>query len=318
MNEEGREADPQSVRAAAVDWWVRVKMGALSRDERAAFEAWLSSDQGHKAAFEDISGFTFYLETFGAPTLRMPGAPRPARGARAALRLGVAALVAGSLVLAADFVDLISLLRSDYHTGVGETRMVTLEDGSTVHLAPKSALALRRTAAQRRVALLSGEAWFQVARDGARPFVVEAAGGTITARGTAFDVALERNEARVTVTEHSVEVASDGGRRIVDEGQWSAFAPDRAASPAEPTNVSRATAWRRGKLIVNDQRLGDVLTTLGRYRRGLVYCLPTAACERRVSGVFGAEEPLQALAEIEANLGLRATYLSNYLIFLHE
>jgi len=312
MSEERSEADSQSVRAAAVDWWVRIKMSAPSRDERAAFEAWLSSDQRHSAAFEDISGFTGYLETFGAPT------PRPDRGARAALRLGVAALVAGSLVLAANFADLNDLRRSDYHTGVGETRLVTLEDGSAVHLAPKSTLALRRSTSQRRLALLAGEAWFQVARDGARPFVVEAAGGTITARGTAFDVALESNEARVTVTEHSVEIASDGGRTIVDEGQWSSFAPDRAAGPAEPANISHATAWRRGKLIVNDQRLGDVLTTLGRYRRGLVYCLPAAACERRVSGVFGAEEPLQALAEIEANLGLRATHLSNYLILLHE
>ena len=82
--------------------------------------------------------------------------------------------------------------------------------------------------------------------------------------------------------------------------------------------MSRATAWRRGKLIVTDQRLRDVLTALGRYRRGLVVCVPTAACERRVSGVFGVDDPSQTLAEIEANLGLRATYLSNYLIFLHE
>ncbi|HEY8067241.1 MAG TPA: FecR domain-containing protein [Methylosinus sp.] len=311
MAEERNTGDPQDIRAAAVDWWVRGKIGALSRSERAAFEAWLASDPRHRAAFEDIAGFTGYLETFGAPVPR-------ARGARALRRLGAAVLVAASLFLAVDFMDLVALLRSDYRTGVGEARLVTLEDGSVVHLAPKSALAIRRSASERRVALLAGEAWFQVAPDAARPFVVEAAGGTVTARGTAFDVAVDDDEAEVAVTEHGVEVASGGARTLVGEGQESAFERDRAARPPEPANVARVTAWRRGKLIVNDQRLRDVLTALGRYRRGLVFCVPTSACERRVSGVFGVDDPSQTLAEIEANLGLRPTYLSNYLIFLHE
>ena len=81
-----------------------------------------------------------------------------------------------------------TLLRSDFSTGTGETKSLTLADGSHVELNARSAIALHYDAGQRRVMLLAGEGWFEVSRDPARPFVVEAAGGTATALGTAFGV----------------------------------------------------------------------------------------------------------------------------------
>ena len=87
--------------------------------------------------------------------------------------------------------DLFLAWRADHYASVGETRFVTLEDGSHVHLDSRSAIAVRYDGSQRRIALLQGEAWFEVAPNKDRPFVVEAAGGSVTARGTAFDLALE-------------------------------------------------------------------------------------------------------------------------------
>jgi transmembrane sensor len=314
MKDHSRQSDPQRRRAIAVDWWVRQKTGSLSKAEEAAFEAWLRADPKNRAEFEDISNFGEYLETVAPRAIRHKRTPISARYRR----LGVATLAIAALALALNFSALLTFLRSDFHTGVGETKFVTLEDGSRIQLAPKSAIALRHHAGQRRLALLEGEAWFEVAPDRERPFVVEASGGAVTALGTAFDIALEDGGARVTVTQHRVEISSGGGSVIVDEGSQSGYARDHAARQSEHVDLTRAIAWRRGKLILDNKPLAEVLTELGRYRHGYVYCLSPTTCARRVSGVFDVGDPLQMLVEMEASLGLRATRLSNYLILLHE
>ncbi|SFK82907.1 transmembrane sensor [Methylocapsa palsarum] len=195
---------------------------------------------------------------------------------------------------------------------------MTLEDGSHAHLNAQSAITVSYTASQRRLELLKGEAWFDVASDPARPFTVAAAGGTIIALGTAFDVALEDNGARVTVAKHRVSVSSGGQTVIVEEGQESSFDENAAALAPASVNAAWITAWRRGKLIVEDEPLGAVIAALGHYHRGYVICLHSEICTRRVTGVFGLGEPLVSLEEIEKSLGLRATYLTRFMAILHE
>jgi len=305
---------PESPHDAAIDWVVRMKEGALSRKEQAAFDAWLAGDPAHAAAYNDIEQLSADLSG-----LCLPGEAKPARVSSRKLHLAAAAAIAATAALIAlTFGDLSAFLLSDYDTGTGETRQLILEDGSRVELNAKSAIALHFTPTQRRLTLLRGEAWFDVTPNPERPFAVEAMGGTVTALGTSFDIAVERDETRVTVTLHRVAVASGGRETIVAEGQQSTFARGTPARTPAPADVARLTAWRRGKLIVADEPLGDVLTMLGRYRHGLVYCLRPAICARRVSGVFSMDNPLQTLSEIETSLGLSAFRLSNYLIVLHE
>ena len=108
------------------------------------------------------------------------------------------------------------------------------------------------------------------------------------------------------MTEH--RVARGQRRRRASSSRRASRAPSsarRAGRAPEAVDVDQATAWRRGKLIVRRQPLGDVLAALGRYHRGFVYCVDRAICARRVSGVFGAEDPLQSLQEIETSLGLQ-------------
>ncbi len=305
---------PEGPHDAAIDWVVRKKEGALSRKERAAFEAWLAGDPAHAAAYNEIERLSADLSE-----LRAPRQAKPARASRRKLQLASATACAGvAALLYLSLGDLSAFLRSDYYTGTGETQHVTLEDGTRVELNAKSAIALDFTPSRRHLTLLQGEAWFEVAPNAARPFAVEAVGGTVTALGTSFDIAMDKGAARVTVTGHRVAIASGGQETVVAEGQQSSYASGVPAGPPALADVARLTAWRRGKLIVDDEPLGDVLATLGRYRHGLVYCLRPAICARRVSGVFGMDNPLQALSEIETSLRLTQFRLSNYLIVLHE
>lgn len=165
--------------------------------------------------------------------------------------------------------------------------------------------------------LLSGEVWFDVARDPARPFVVEAGAGSVTALGTAFDVALSGSGARVTVNEHRVLIMSGGASVVVEEGQQSVYERDAAARAPEAVDVDAATAWRQGKLIVTKQPLRDVLAAVGRYHRGIIYCVDPSVCARRVSGVFGVDDMRQLVNEVEISLDLRAIRLTDYVTLLY-
>jgi transmembrane sensor len=298
-------------REAAVDWWMRLRAGPLGAGERAAYDAW-RADPANAAALENITRLCAHMAS-----LPRPAAKRPARS-RPALRLAITApLAAALLALAANWGELSAILRSDHFAGAGETRRVTLEDGSRVHLDARSAIALRFDAGERRVELLSGEAFFEVAPDPARPFVVAAAGGRVTALGTAFDVALDEPGARVAVTEHSVRIASGGAEVTVGEGEQSAFRDGAAMAPT-PVKTGWVTAWRRGKLIVENAPLRDLLAAIGRRNRGVFACASAAICARGVTGVFSADDPVQAIEAVETALGLRAAFVTRFVAILHE
>ncbi|NMN06756.1 MULTISPECIES: FecR domain-containing protein [unclassified Novosphingobium] len=87
--------------------------------------------------------------------------------------------------------------RQVYDTVVGGRRAIHLADGSVVDLDEGSELATNFTNDRRELKLERGRARFQVAHEG-RPFIVRAGGGSVTARGTVFDVILGRDK-RVTV-----------------------------------------------------------------------------------------------------------------------
>jgi transmembrane sensor len=300
----------ESARASAIDWWLRGNDRPLSREEQKQFAAWLAEDAANKAAFEKVSRLCGFLGT------GLPGAGPVRKTKRRRRRLATA--VIGAVAILALGGEILPLVRSDYSTGTGQTKRVTLEDGSHVELDAKSAVSVRYEATERRLALLEGQAWFEVAPDPHRPFVVEAAGGTVRALGTAFDIALEKKQAEVTVGEHRVAISSGGRSVEVEEGRRSVYFENQAAQQPEPIDVEKATAWRRGRLIFNDKPLGEVIEALGRYHRGYVGFLDPALRKRRVTGVFLTYEPLAALDEIEASLGLHALRLSNYLILIHK
>jgi len=312
MTDETEDGRPQEVQDAAIDWWLRQNEGPpLTKKERADFDRWFAADGVHRAAFDEVAGL------FGHMAQRCPGAG-PVRKKRRTRRKLAGAAVCATILALLLLGDAPLYLMSDHYAGVGAAERITLEDGSRVELNSRTAVALRFSGAERRIVLLEGEAWFEVAPDTARPFVVEAAGGTVTALGTAFDVSLERGGAQVAVGQHRVAVASGGGSVLVEEGQQSAYAKGAAAGAPTEADLDRVTAWRRGQLMFENRSLGDVVDALGRYRRGFVYFANPALRARRVTGVFRIDDPLAALRQIETALGLQAITLTKYLIIFKE
>ncbi len=317
---------PDETELIAAQWVARLDAGPLDGAERTAFRLWLEEDGDHQAAFEEASatwGQLAALRHSPGPLKAMVPSPRASvtrKAARAGAVIGFLVLVGGGIVWN-QIGDPRVLLASDYRTGPGEIRTVTLPDGSTVELGPASALALDYSTRERRVALLAGEAYFTAApKQGAelRPFVAEAAGGQTRALGTRFVVELRDEGAQVLAIEHQVEVSLGAVPGVVlSPGEEVRYATERGLGIVQARDVSNAAPWRRGLLVFDNMPLGDVVKTLNRYRRGRIVILDSTLASRRVSGVFTAAELGDAIETITAELGVRARSVPPFVTVLY-
>src|SRR6218665_280925 len=180
----------------ALLWAVRLDAGPLDAAGQAALGVWLDADERRAGALLRAEAALAYLDRGRAladpgaepDAASEPAAARP-RPSRRAFLLGGGAL--GTLAAAglAGFL-LWPAAAQEIETTVGEVRRVPLADGSYASLNTASKVAVAMAPDRRSVRLEQGEAWFQVAHDRARPFVVEAGSVRVQAVGTAFSVRL--------------------------------------------------------------------------------------------------------------------------------
>ncbi len=176
---------------------------------------------------------------------------------------------------------------------------------------------------QRQLTLLQGEAWFEVSPDKARSFRVHAEHGTVTALGTAFNIRLRNSLAEVSVTQHSVatDVEQADGQAlhtVLDEGQQLVYDQQAGLGSIKAIDSQTVTAWQRGKLVFENQPLGEVMAELNRYHRDYLLISDDSITQRRVNGVFRTDQPLVALSVLESSLQLHSTRINDYLILLHR
>lgn len=305
----------KALREEASHWWVKLDSGELADADREAFEAWRAQSADHRAAFAEICAFWGELDALKprfVPNRATAGPRKPARARWA---------VAASLLLALVVVPLLAT-RPEYRSVIGEIRTIKLEDGSIVHLSSGSAFDTDFGPNRRHLELLEGEAWFEVAHDPSRPFVVRAGNGTATALGTVYDVKNMDGKVQVTVIESRVEVdyrspGSPNRKIVLAAGQQTTYTNDSAPSEVRSADLDAVSAWRRGRLVFENKPLGEIVTELGRYHRGLIVITDKALRARPVNGVFRTDDPAGVIAALENSLGLKITRFTDYLILLH-
>ncbi|GGF63809.1 sensor [Azorhizobium oxalatiphilum] len=322
------DADKLTALEAAADWYVRRDAGPLDPREEAQFQDWLMT-AANRIAFEEISGTWIDLGLIPRPAVEAVAAndagrvvplraiqrrPMPIRRwTFAAAAAAVAVFVVGHAL------DLPLRFEADAMTATGEIRTLRLDDGSSVELNTASALAIDYSPSERRIRLLRGEAVFTVAKDSARPFVVEAASGTAVARGTVFAVGKDGDGATVTVLESRVGVSYPASAGAVELSPGEAVAYSRRGlDNVRAVDADTRTAWRRGKLVFVDRPLGEVIAELNRYYAGRIQIIDDSISNKSVSGVFDIRDPARALHAVEEALGLHSTSLTSYLVLLHS
>jgi len=208
-----------------------------------------------------------------------------------------------------------------YATAVGERRILTLEDGSTVELNSRSRIRVRFAKSLRDVELLEGQVLFHVAKDSSRPFIVHSDTVSVRAVGTEFDVNRKTTGTTVTVVEGRVAVGNPVPGSTIDPGIPGTVAiflspgdqltvTAQAPPPSQPqhANPAVATAWTQGQLVLDGASLAEVAEEFSRYSSRRLIVEDHGTRPLRLSGVFATNpEFLLRYLRQRADITIEAT-----------
>jgi transmembrane sensor len=292
-----------AVEDAAARWAVRLDGAPLIASEQTALKAWLAADPAHRAQLSRYCQFLADLER-QLPELVDSGTVDLEREVVAARRswwrrqaaplAGLAAAAAGLLVWIAwpqPGAQVVS-------TPPMHRQTIALADGTRADLNARTSLKVDFRATQRRLVQLEhGEALFTVAKDPARPFIVETPGGSVRVTGTVFNVRSEApGRLEVTVLEGSVEVLPQAGSaaapeplRLQQGDQVTLEAGGLAFRRVRPEMVAAVTAWRHGWIVFDAAPLREVLGRFASFHGRTITVAPEVA-EERLSGRFGLDD----------------------------
>jgi transmembrane sensor len=295
MNDD--ETDP--IHMTALEWFVRIKDEKVSADEKRDFAVWLAADPAHAKAYERAQALWNRFDIVKPPYQRLRKTGQIGR--RSLLLGGLAAVVVAPAAYVLSWPEILA----DHSTGIGERKLVTLADGSTVELGSYSALSVDFTARERRLTLHRGQGFFTVAPDAARPFVVDAGAGSTRALGTQFDIKLLDDAVTVAVIEHSVSLQLPSANALVIEQGWQVSYDGADPAPAQRIDVDGIQAWRQDRIVFEDVPLRIVLRELERYRRGRIILMDDSIGDIAVTAIFDTRKADAALGIIAQTLPVR-------------
>jgi transmembrane sensor len=279
----------ERVEDEAARWAVRHPLDAAGRAE---LDLWLARDRRHagallraQAALSAI-GHAMVPATYAEPVaIKRSSRRRLLAATGAALAASVAGVIGWPLMVGERVA-----------TAPGEIRRLPLADGSVATINSDSRLRVILASESRRVSLDHGQAWFQVAKDRTRPFVVDAGIAQARAVGTAFSVRRGDDGVQIAVTEGTVAVwASDasGAMTILQAGQYADFRRGTAAPMVgtAPAQIERALAWRNGEIALENETLANAVAQFNRYNRQQLVIVDPGLGKERLVGLFKIDRP---------------------------
>jgi transmembrane sensor len=344
----------RQIEAQAASWLARRDASGWLPADEAALNAWLTESTAHKVAFIRLEAAWSASQKLKALGAGVPKGVVPAPGmwrrsqflrprggstvepARAVTgprigsrrRRGRLAFygVAASLLVAAAVEGVLLLWPegSVYRTAVGGLEAVPLTDGSKVTLNTDTDVRIELSPSERRVDLEHGEAFFEVAHDATRPFVVRAGNRRAVAVGTKFSVRRDGDEVWVVVTEGTVRLEprdlphrvpgdrkqalssptsgpplSSSGTGIDSSSAGSAdvvLLPAGSVAHAAETGVlvkeetaaqaEAALSWRQGYVVLHDTPIAEAAAEFNRYNTRKIVIADPEVREIRIGGNF--------------------------------
>lgn len=308
-----RERDVSDDVAGQAQAWVSLLLsGQATQADGRALSVWRGADERHEAAFRDAARL-HGLARQAAGELRAretTALARPESVAQSRRRFlvggALAASVAGGAVLLGRAAMAPAGRAADFETAKGETRMVQLAPGVLAELNTLTRIARREDVGPGAFELLAGEALVSIDHDAAVS-IFAGDGETTTSRARLSMRCLD-GEVRVSCLEGAARVRSAG--RIVDlPGRYSVTYDQASLAAPAPIDPIAEGAWRRGMLVFRDERLGDVIEEINRYRQGRIVIASASLRERRVNGTFQTNRIDQVVDQLRLAYGVSATAL---------
>jgi transmembrane sensor len=294
-------------RDAAAQFIARRAEGLTSGEEQLLAE-WLANAEAHRQVFASADrAWQSFAQAEGDEILAAMRAHARAarRQSRPAWRPLAAVAAVAILTVATLFLvrtptppasesspqPIAAVTTIDYSSLRGEIKTLDLPDGSRMTLDADSEAVGRFAEDGRNVLLRRGRAYFEIMPDPTRPFGVTAAGRTVFAVGTRFDVNLTTDGVTVTLLEGHVEVDfSDPARprMPLDPGQQYIEHAGNATLRTVGPEAENATSWRTGLISFDDQSLAEAAAVMNRYSREQIVITDPEVASLRVSGQFRA------------------------------
>lgn len=179
----------------------------------------------------------------------------------------LACVVSGWLVLKNDhFIEKLALQTEKVEANnKGE---ITLADGSKVWLNSNTSLYYPEKFDQDRIVYLDGEAYFEVARDENRPFMIYTGKGVTEVLGTSFNISTENKTVVVTVAKGQVALYPEGNREkqvVLEQGEKGLFKEKNKEVSKVKNDDINYLSWRTGILTFENAALSTVAETLSKH-----------------------------------------------------
>lgn len=305
------------IEARAAAWIARRDGDDWSQALQRELDGWLDESTAHRVAYlrlhaawqrsdrlRALRGSDLALRTGNVASF-VPSAPRPMGLPAWAYRIaaGVAAMSL-AVVLVGD--PTLPGNVQVFATPLGARETVSLLDGSKVTLNTSTELRARIERAERTVWLDNGEAYFDIAHDPSRPFVIFAGERRVTVVGTKFTLRRDGDRLEVNVVEGRVQLqVHDLSPTLLSRG-------DRAVGEGNNVLVKSKTdqravvapSWLEGRLVFDQMTIAQVADEFNRYNhKKLVVADPTAAAIR-IGGSFDATNVESFAHLIHSGFGL--------------
>ncbi|OQP63947.1 hypothetical protein A3860_21215 [Niastella vici] len=159
-------------------------------------------------------------------------------------------------------------------TDRGNQYQLRLADGSKVWLNAASSIRFPTTftGSERRVEV-SGEVYFEVAHDAAKPFIVKislpggADGGEVKVLGTHFNVNAYKEEGAIktTLLEGSVQFTRKNKKQVLQPGQQAIADNTKNNIGIAAANIEKEMAWKNGLFLFDTDHIENIMRQISRW-----------------------------------------------------
>ena len=300
-------------------WFMRRTENSLTPDDEEQFQTWLKQDPRHRALYAQAHGVWGAAAQMGhlrdreSDSIDVDVADTASRSR--AFRRSVGVVVTGAaaafalILIGANVFLTAPGDQADepyFATATAEIREVALDDGTVITLGAESEIDVRFSEGRRQVALVSGEAFFDVAKDASRPFFVDIDDTQIRVVGTAFDVRRGAAGVDVSVLEGVVEVLRPDDeselattRVVLEAGEQVASTSGAGLTAVTPVSVKAPGAWRQGRLVFDNVTLREVIVDLDRYYDGDIVIDGDEIAMMRVTASYRTDDVDKMISNLE-------------------
>lgn len=285
---------PSQLLSEAAFWYNERLAGDMTDEDDKRFSGWLDQSPAHRSAYDTVDRGWMIAERVQSDLPQAlqvaPSRAWPKWQWRAAM---AATLFLAILIGVGTLPDFIQpeqdVTVQNFQTAMGQRSIITLPDGTRVTMDSETELKFSDLSNERRIEMMHGRAFFKVAKNAQRPFIVHVDGKTVKALGTAFEVRLDGSQVAVVLAEGKVKVEDSQlrGSTEMTPGRQLVMRSDRRWTLSN-VDVNKETSWTGGRLIFMNDPLSQAVMDVNRYAKRKLVFVNNQIPATDIVGVFSA------------------------------